>query len=79
MANYQSKIANKFKSKGYKVKVTYTHRPGEHPAYYIKVWKIDGYVWNIINEILDECGLFQNDHYTENGIDVFNLFDPEID
>ena len=78
MANYKGEIISKFKSNGYKVKVKYTHYSGEHPVYYVSVWNVDEYAWDIINEILDEYGLYQNDHYRENDYEVFDLFDPEL-
>ncbi len=79
MANYKSCIISKFKSNGYNVRVKYNPPSrDEHPVYYVTVQDADAYAWDLINEILDEYGLYQNDHFKENGADVWDLFDPSI-
>ena len=71
---YTRKIRNKFN--GYDVIVNYYPSDGDYcDRYYLKVAEddVDSYAYDLLEEILDECGLTDNDTYNEDGYKVWEL------
>lgn len=74
MPNYKSYIRKKFRD--YNVSVDYLRADDEYcDRYYITFWDndVDDYAIQLLDELWDECHLAREEHYEENGCEVWLL------
>ena len=72
--NYKRKILNKFRD--YDVSVDFSPADDECcDCYYLRISsdEVDNYVFHLLDEIWDEHGLNAENHYEEDGYDVWEL------